>query len=83
MIDRWQDLLLEDLHQVGQVHHHARRGRNLAAHGDLEVVVVPVAVRVVADPVQPPVLLVGELGVVEPVTGAEGLAPRSGRGAQV
>jgi len=67
VIDLGQDLLSKDPHQIVEVHHHARLHGNLAAYGDEEIVIVPVAVQVVARSVELAVFLVAEGRVVQPV----------------
>lgn len=67
VIDLTDQFLAQDHHQPIQIQHHPASLRNQAADSDFDRVVVSVAVRVVADAVEAPVLLFAEIRVVEPV----------------
>src|SRR5215218_4773892 len=71
VIDQVDCALLRDLLERGEVDDVAGALRHLAAHGDVEGVVVPMPVRVVAFPEQGLVLLIGERRIVHAVRRVE------------
>lgn len=70
-----EDVFVDDLLEVGDVHDHAGDGIDGPLHCHLHLVVVTVAVGVVAGTVHRGVLCLPEFVAVEPVGGAELLDP--------
>ena len=71
VVDELDQLAVHDLRQDLQVDHHARLRRRHARDGDLDVVVVSVAVQIVAFAEHPVVLLHRPGRVIQPVCGCE------------
>ena len=69
VVDVHEDVLAHQVHQPGQVHHHPRPRIDRSLDRDLEPVVV--AVEREARAVERPVLLLGQLGALELVSGRE------------
>ena len=71
MIGLIDHLALDERAQLAQIHHVPRPPIDLAGDGDLERVVVPVSVRIVALAEQLPILGVRQLGIVHAMRGVE------------
>lgn len=71
MVDPGDQLLEHQQAQQVEVHDHPALRVEFAAHGDLDDPVVAVAIFVVADPVDAPILLRRPSRVVQPVAGGK------------
>src|SRR6185437_1062123 len=65
------DLAIEESIQIGKIADHPGFRGGLSAYGDFDFVIVPVSMRIVAFAVHAAVLLLAELGRVQPVRRAK------------
>src|SRR5712692_935105 len=76
VVKRFEHFALDVAVELAQVRDHPGRSLHGSRDGDLHHVVVAVAVRIVALPVGPPVLLLTESRAVQPVRGRKRVAAR-------